>query len=54
MGFIFGIFYSQPIIRFAKVCVDKLLVTFICVSCEYDMISFRLSTLLAIARDWGT
>lgn len=51
MGFLFGVFYSQSIIRFVKVCVDKVLVTFICISCEYDMISFRLSTLLAIAAD---
>lgn len=49
MGLLFDVFYSQPIIRFMKVCVDKVLVTFICASCEYDMISFRLRTLLATA-----
>lgn len=42
MGLLFGVFYSQSIIRFVEVCVDKVLVTFICVNCEYDMISFRL------------
>lgn len=51
MGLLFGVFYPQSIIRFVKVCVDKVLITFICVSCEYDMISFRLSNLLAIAAD---
>lgn len=51
MGLLFGVFYSQSIVRFVEVSVDKVLVTFICVSREDDMISFRLSTLLAINAD---